>query len=97
MVTRTKLTTTAIGILFLGSLFTMMATKYYYTRHMPAAPEAQYGRTIPITANYGKVVYVNHIEKQRLQMLYAAALIAGALFTLSVAWSVKNCRSNFRP
>ena len=70
MVTVIKYVTYATGIFFLYSLFSMMYLRQHYTRHMPQTEQIESGRTVPIEVNYGKIVYVTEIEKERMAFKY---------------------------
>lgn len=73
-----KFLPTVLGIVFLASLFSVMAVRQYYTRNMPQAPQQDSGRTIAIEVNYGKTVYVTVSEKRNLNLIYMVAVLATA-------------------
>ena len=77
-------------ILFL----TMGGVRYYYTRSMPAEPDAQSGKTVAISAFYGKTVYVDDVDAKVLHGLdigvYGATVV---LLVVGLAWRLRG-RSN---
>ena len=52
----------------------MMATRQYYTWHMPSAPDISSERTVAVEVNYGKRVYVAPAERN---FLYATYVVFG--------------------
>lgn len=67
-----------LGIIFLSSLFSMMALKQYYTRSMPQSPEQETGRTVSLSANYGLTVYVTPDEKRKMNFVYVVFAVTGS-------------------
>jgi hypothetical protein len=65
-----------VGIVFLVTLSSVIVVRYYYTWHMPMAPEPSRGRTIAVGVNYGKTVYVTPNEQKLLYGTYVALTLA---------------------
>ncbi len=65
------------GLLYLVTLFLMMAIRQYYTWYMPESPEITSGKTIAAHVNYGKIVYVTPLEQK---ILYASYVIIAMQF-----------------
>jgi hypothetical protein len=49
-----------------------MVLRYHYTWHRPTAPVLLLNRTIPVSVDYGKVVYVSPADKTTLDIAYGA-------------------------
>ena len=67
------------GLLFMAALFFMMAVRYYYTWYMPGSPEAAFGKTIAVKVNYGKIVYVDRVERETLCGAYVFLAFSAAM------------------
>ncbi len=77
----TKRKQVVVGVLYLATLFLMMAVRQYYTWYMPESPEITSGKTIAVLVNYGKIVYVTPLEQI---YLYASYVIIGVQFIVVV-------------
>ena len=77
----TKRKQIVVGVLYLATLFFMMAVRQYYTWYMPESPEITLGKTIAVLVNYGKIVYVTPLEQK---ILYASYVIIAAQFIAAI-------------
>ena len=85
-----KVLPTVLGIVFVVSLFSMMAVRQYYTRNMPQSPQQELGRTVALKVNYGKTVYVTVSEERNLNLIYVvAALAASATLVFVIVRAIK--------
>jgi hypothetical protein len=67
---------TVAGMLFIAALVLMAGLRYHYTWHRSQFPDTRSGRTIPIEADYGRIVYVDATEQKILYGTYVATGIA---------------------
>jgi hypothetical protein len=90
-----KAVTVSVGLMFLVTLFGMMALRQHYTRHMPESIQMEIGRTGPIHVNYGKIVYVTPHEKRTLVLTYSAFAVAcGITISFLAIRSLKRKRND---
>ena len=78
-----KWITYAVGIFFLYTLFSMMYLQQYYTRHMPETKQIEIGRIVPIKVNYGKIVYITDLERNKINTRYYLFFAACILLVLT--------------
>jgi hypothetical protein len=71
-----------ILIPFLATFIYLVVLEKQYTAQMPASVQIQDGRTIPITVNNNKIVYVTSAEKRKLDI--ARALVKFSLATVFI-------------
>lgn len=50
-------------------------TQQYCTRHMPDVARPEIGRIIPLTANYGRTVYLTGSESHYVNLAYGAGVV----------------------
>jgi hypothetical protein len=80
---------TLARVLFLIAFVVMLATRQYYTLHMPNAPRPAEQRVVAVSVNYTKTVYVTSRERA---YLYATYVWCGLMLSLVVglyAWRVE--------
>jgi hypothetical protein len=65
------------------AVFAMISLKYDYTREMPTVANKEVGRVWPVTAYYGKTVYVTKEESERLSTRFY--YILGSAFLVILA------------
>ncbi len=58
-----------VAVLFLGTFYATLATKYYYTRNRPEAPRKEEGLLYPAQVYYLKTVFVSENEKRLLDSI----------------------------
>jgi hypothetical protein len=60
----------------------MIYLRYQYTWNMPLTAHLGSGRTIPVTLNYGRVVYVTEAENLKLIYSYIFTGLGGSIAVL---------------
>lgn len=73
-----------VAVLLLCAFGWMLVVRQDYTRRMPQSPDPKTGRVLPLSANYGRTVFINTAEEQRLNSTYLAFAVAGGCFYLGV-------------
>jgi hypothetical protein len=71
----------AVVVIYLGWFLVTVATRYYYTWHRPTFPSLTAGFTVPVSLNYGRVVYVTPHEERLLSL---APWLFFPLFTICI-------------
>jgi hypothetical protein len=69
------------GVLLLAAAtaFGVIGVRQYITFYRPVTQQADVGRVVGISANYGKTVYVTRREKRMIDVVYLAPLIPAAM------------------
>jgi hypothetical protein len=69
--------------------FFMIVVRQWYTTYMPTRPDSSVGRTLPVTVNYNKIIYVDRGQLEFLHVVYAmfwVACVIGICFALSAGF-----------